>query len=238
MNIILFEQIQESVTIDSSDIRYDHIVNVLHLTVGDSFLAGIINGPGGEARITDLAGEILTFVWKKKQEYSPLYPLTLLIAQIRPICMKRILREAVSLGVKAIIIVGTDTGEKSYREAKLWSTGEYKKYVLDGAMQSASTGIPEITFFNRVDDIVRLQNHYNHRIVLDNIESTSKLSEFDYTEGEVICAIGPERGWSARERRLFADQGFESRLLGTRVLRTETACSAGLSILLSRMGIM
>ena len=53
-----------------------------------------------------------------------------------------------------------------------------------------------------------------------------------------VLAIGPERGWSDRERSLFVSHGFKPMLLGSRVLRTETACSAGLAVLLSRMGLL
>jgi RsmE family RNA methyltransferase len=51
-------------------------------------------------------------------------------------------------------------------------------------------------------------------------------------------AVGPERGWSARERQFLMDSGFRSYSLGKRVLRTETACSAGTAVLLGRMGLI
>jgi 16S rRNA U1498 N3-methylase RsmE len=40
----------------------------------------------------------------------------------------------------------------------------------------------------------------------------------------LVLAIGPERGWSERERRLFQEAGFGAFGLGRRILRTETAC--------------
>ena len=52
----------------------------------------------------------------------------------------------------------------------------------------------------------------------------------------VAIAVGPERGWSARERALFLDSGYKSALLGSRILRTETAAVAGVALSLSRMG--
>jgi 16S rRNA U1498 N3-methylase RsmE len=41
--------------------------------------------------------------------------------------------------------------------------------------------------------------------------------------GGWCLAIGPERGWSERERGLFRDRGFAAFGLGPRILRTETA---------------
>jgi len=51
-------------------------------------------------------------------------------------------------------------------------------------------------------------------------------------------AVGPERGWSDRERLLFASHAFVSKTMGNRILRTETACSAALAILLGRMELI
>jgi 16S rRNA U1498 N3-methylase RsmE len=41
--------------------------------------------------------------------------------------------------------------------------------------------------------------------------------------GDWCLAIGPERGWTDRERGLFRDSGFAAFALGPRILRTETA---------------
>ena len=62
--------------------------------------------------------------------------------------------------------------------------------------------------------------------------SSEKIGKF------AVLAIGPERGWSDKERKLFTDKGYRPMLLGSRVLRTETACSAGIAVLLSRMGLL
>ena len=74
-------------------------------------------------------------------------------------------------------------------------------------------------------------------IMLDNVVGAIALSSATIGSSAVL-AIGPERGWSDRERKLFAESGFKPMLLGSRVLRTETACSAGVAVLLSRMGLL
>ena len=238
MNIILFEQIDSEGIVPKSDFRYEHIIKVLHLQEGDTFSMGRVNGPSGLATILAVDNEGLRYSWEVTNDCVPLYPVTLMVAQVRPICMKRILREAVSLGVHSIVVTGTDTGEKSYRDAKLWSTGEYRKYLLDGAMQSSFTGIPELTCFDTIDEALESHSDTDNKIVLDNVEGSDPLSSFEYREGSVLLAVGPERGWSERERMLFTEHAFEFRLLGKRTLRTETACSAGLAVLLSRMRLL
>lgn len=240
MNIILLEAFPEDGLIPASDDRAAHILNILHLKHGDSFRMGIINTSEGDAIITGVSDEGVKITYEPKSK-PVLYPVTLLCAQVRPICMKRILREAVSLGVERIILTGSDTGEKSYLSSNLYKTGEYKEYLLDGAMQSAHAGIPEVLFSEHANMAIRLVKEScrpdSDLIMLDNDVGATALSTASVGSSAVL-AIGPERGWSDRERKLFQESGFRPMLLGSRVLRTETACSAGVAVLLSRMGLL
>lgn len=242
MNVILFERMPENNLIPATDFRAEHIRKVLHLGVGDHLSIGIVNGPLGDAEITAISAEGISFTWVESlsAEKAPgLYPVTLLVAQVRPICMKRILREAVSLGVGRLLVTGTDTAEKSYQVSGLWKNGEYRKYLLDGAMQAAHTGMSELDFANTVDDAIRqLESEQAIRFMLDNVIDGVPLSSLEIPKGNVILAVGPERGWTDRERTLLVRSGFQPVSLGNRVLRTETACSAGVAVLLGRMKLL
>jgi len=246
LNIILFESKNIPEKISIKDERAKHILKILKLKEGDKFSCGLINGPSGIGSITSIDSYWIHFLWNKTEEPKHLYPLTLLIGYTRLVSSKRILREAASLGVERIVFAGTDTGEKSYRDSKLW-TGEYKKYLLDGAQQAASTGIPEIEFYTTLDSFFhtylgdgasKFSNARMESIVLDNIEPSVKLSEYTYRGKSSLLAIGSERGWSARERKIFRNHQFVFASLGARVLRTETASTAGITILLARMGLL
>lgn len=239
MNIILFEALPAGNVLRNDDYRFAHITDVLRLKEGDTFFMGICNGASGTATITKLTSQELSFNWQGEISPQSLHPVTLLVAQVRPICMKRILRESTSLGVEALFVSGTDTGEKSYQEAKLWGEEEYKRYLLNGAMQAGGTGIPSVTLFNYLGKIESELSHYSERLVLDNVgENTPSLSTYHYRGEKVLLAIGPERGWSERERTWFAEHNFTTFTLGKRILRTETACSGALTLLLSRMGLL
>ena len=239
MNMILFDALPEGNLIPASDERARHILEVLKLKEGDTFRMGIINQSEGDAVITSIKDDGVFFSYEPKT-VPVMHPVTLLCAQVRPICMKRILREAVSLGVKRIILCGSDTGEKSYLSSNLYKTGEYKEYLLDGAMQACHAGMSEVLFANTADGAIRMVNKHcsgSDLIVLDNVVGSVPLSSAEIGP-EAVIAIGPERGWSDRERRLFSEAGYRPMLLGSRVLRTETACSAGVAVLLSRMGLL
>ena len=240
MNIILFRHLPQDNLIPASDERAKHISSVLKLNEGDCFRMGIVNESEGEATVTGICDEGVRFSYTPRSVPS-LYPVTLLCAQVRPICMKRILREAVSLGVGRIILCGSDTGEKSYLSSNLYKTGEYQEFLMDGAMQSAHAGIPDVLFADTAFGAVSMAQETSPEdadfILLDNVTGAKALSSGKIGKHAVL-AIGPERGWSDRERKLFTDKGYRPMLLGSRVLRTETACSAGIAVLLSIMGLL
>lgn len=238
MNIILFPHLDAENSLPLLDYRALHIRKILKLGVGGQFLAGETNGAKGSATILSMDSDNLQFSFIAEGFSPPLYPVTLLVAQVRPICMRRILREAVSLGVGTIILTGTDTSEKSYADAKLYKSGEYQSILLDGAMQSGETGVSEVVFAPSVEGAIALTKEAHTKIVLDNRMEAQPLSSLDIPSSPVVLAIGGERGFTDRERTLFLASGFGPASLGERILRTETACSAGIAVLLGRMGLL
>lgn len=76
------------------------------------------------------------------------------------------------------------------------------------------------------------------KIVLDIDDSLTYISKIGELKGEVVLAIGPERGWSERERELFRSSGFSFYYMGKRVLRTETACCSAIALIQAQMGLL
>lgn len=235
MNIILFDKRPEEDLIPMSDERARHMKKILKVVPGDQVLMGLIDGLMGNATVKEISEEGVRIDWEPTLESTPFSPVELVVAQVRPICMKRILREAVSLGVRKIHVVGADTAEKSYARSHLWTKGEYKSYLLHGATQSVSTKIPECITYRSVDQLDF--DDIPTRILLDNIHPAGDIMDIPISE-PVVLAIGPERGWTDRERAVFTDRGFCSVGMGDRVLRTETACSAGLGIIIGRLRLV
>lgn len=52
----------------------------------------------------------------------------------------------------------------------------------------------------------------------------------------VWLAVGSERGWSNRERHCFYTRGFTAYTMGSRILRTETAVNAAVSVCIANAG--
>ena len=235
MNIVLFREGETMLPL--SDERASHILKVLRMKEGDSFHAGIIDSMEGMMRIERISDDGIELSFSPEKDSSALYPLTLICAQVRPICMRRILREAVSLGVGRMILPVSDLGEKSYLNASLYKDGEYRDILLDGAMQAGKTGVTDTLLASGVEEAIKLADS-DTLLLLDNVIGAVPLSEMDLRGKSVAIAIGPERGWSERERRVFLDSGFIPAIMGSRILRTETAAVASVALALSHMGYL
>ena len=236
MNIILIRENETFFPL--SDERAEHILRVLHLKEGDSFKAGIINAKEGRAKIISIKDDKIAFSFLPEKDSSSLYPVDLIVGQTRPICMRRILREACSLGVRRIFLPITDLGEKSYLSSSLYKDGEYEKIVLDGAMQSGFTGVSECHIMPSINEAIKAVEDCSFKLLFDNQIGTESLSKIDLRGSSVALAIGPERGWSNREREIFITMGFKPTLIGRRILRTETAVPSSVTLTLSRMGLI
>lgn len=228
-----------------NDERYLHIKKVLHLKEGDVFKAGIINGKIGEALISHFSEEKIVFSFcpntPDKAETIPLHlpPIKIILGFPRPIQLRRILRDAASLGFAEIVLCGTELGERSYLKSNLSSPEEIKKYLLDGISQAGQTLLPAFSFCNSVKEALKnlkTTSFKGSKVLLD-IGHFPSLSTFKMKKGEELTiAIGSERGWTQNEREAFFSEGFISYSMGKRILRTETALTSALSVLLANNG--
>lgn len=237
-----------------NDERYLHIKKILNLKEGDVFKAGIINGKIGEALISHLSEEKILFSFcpnkpdkgiadkgadKIETRPLPLPPIKIILGFPRPIQLRRILRDAASLGFAEIVLCGTELGERSYLKSNLSSPEEIKKYLLDGISQAGQTLLPEFSFCNSVKEALKnlkTASFKGSKVLLD-IGVFPSLSTFKMKKGEELTiAIGSERGWTQNEREAFFSEGFISYSMGKRILRTETALTSALSVLLANNG--
>lgn len=237
-----------------NDERYLHIKKILNLKEGDVFKAGIINGKIGEALISHLSEEKILFSFcpnkpdkgiadkgadKIETRPLPLPPIKIILGFPRPIQLRRILRDAASLGFAEIVLCGTELGERSYLKSNLSSPEEIKKYLLDGISQAGQTLLPEFSFCNSVKEALKnlkTASFKGSKVLLD-IGVFPSLSTFKMKKGEELTiAIGSERGWTQNERESFLAEGFISYSMGKRILRTETALTSALSVLLANNG--
>lgn len=255
VNIVLFEEDELASPLPLCDHRVKHIQKILRKGVGDSFDAGIVNGAAGTAEILSVSPQGMEFRFVATGEGKPLHPVSMIIGFPRPIQLKRLLRDIASLGVNQVHLCGTELGEKSYLKATLSQPEELTAMLKDGSIQAKSTHVPQVFVHQDVaacldfvagNDGIRVAGNPRIHVALDNIEPTASLQGFlsssfsadEMKTSGVVAAIGSERGWTGNERQLFREKGFTLCGMGERVLRTETAATTAVAIILSNMEIL
>jgi RsmE family RNA methyltransferase len=230
VNIILFDADETQQLLARGDARAVHLLDVLRCRAGDSFDAGIIDGPRGKATVLEVTelGLKLRFRWGDAP--PPLPPIAVIAGMPRPQTARRLLQEATSLGVASMHFVPTERGEPGYGRSPLWSAGEWRRHLIAGAQQAFCTRLPMVRFNLSLEDTIAALPGGGTRLALDNYEATMALRSTPLAP-PVALAIGPERGWSENERQTLRREGFALVHLGARVLRTETACVAALALI-------
>lgn len=239
MNIILFQPAEVELPLSGNDSRARHILTVLKRGVGDSFDAGLLNGARGKATLRAIGRDgalSLSFAWGG--EPPPLAPIRLIVGLPRPQTARDILREGATLGVSSLEFVRTERGEPSYAQSSLWTSREWETLLIAGAAQAFCTRLPEVKHGRTLAEALAEVPPQTVCLALDNYESPGPLSRTEIPAGATVgIAIGSERGWTATERDLLLRRGFLFVHLGERVLRTETACIAAISLLRAKLGL-
>lgn len=240
MNLLLLEPHEVGAPLRADDPRARHLTGVLRRGVGEELDAGIVDGPRGKARVDAVSKDWIHLSFRPLGEPPPLAPLRLLVGLPRPQTARKVLHEATTLGVRSIDFVVTDRGEPGYAQSTLWSSGEWRRHVLEGAQQAFCTRLPLITHGRSLDETLAAlpPGDTCERIALDNYEAPRRLSQHPVQAPEILLALGSERGWTGRERELFRASGFHFANLGERVLRTEAAVTAACAVMLAKLGRM
>ncbi|MDP2315613.1 MAG: RsmE family RNA methyltransferase [Pseudomonadota bacterium] len=235
MNLVLLEPAELAAPLPRQDPRARHILDVLRRREGDTFHAGVVDGPIGTATLVALGSDALTLSFVPVREPPPLPAVTLVIGLPRPPTARDILRDATTCGVGAIHFVATERTDPNYATSNIWRDGEWRRHLLVGAAQAFDTRLPVVTWTH---SLAHALTHAGpgERLALDNYEAEAHLGRWKPTAGEgpIVLAIGPERGWGPQDRTRLRDEGATLLHLGKRVLRVEMAVVAALAILQAR----
>ena len=243
VNIILLEEHELGRSLSRRDERTIHLVKVLHKKAGDVFEAGILGGMKGTGKIEKINFDGSVFITVNANEPPPSrLPLRVAVGFVRPIQIRRLLRDLSNIGVSAVDLVGTELGEKSYRDTKLMDDGGAHAALVEGAVQARDTCIPALTVYDSLDKWLRLapwksgdDRHSPLLAAMDNVRPEGSIFNIG-TSRSAVLAVGPERGWSDKERELFEHAGFLRLSMGNRALRTETACAAAAALVMGKIG--
>lgn len=257
MNRILFEptEISDGV-VTFGGVRAEHVLNVLHGSVGQVLKTGVVDGLIGTSTIeaieslppdptTKLAqGRITVRCVHDQPALAPW--VDLLLAPPRPRAMKRLLPQLAQMGVGRIVLVGAEKVEKAFWGAQLLKEEIYRPLLLDGLMQAGTTALPQIQIernFRHYLEKGRFESDFSqsserfvaHPTKEGQTPTTEGLSPAEGGQsprGRVLVAVGPEGGWTDDEVDRLEAHGFVRLSLGSRILRTDTAVIALLARLM------
>ena len=229
MNILLLEE--NEVDLAASDPRVRHVRKVLRLGVGDRLRAGIVNGVSGTAviNVLDDRGMRVRFEPDERidQPGPPQpTPVDLLLGHPRPIVLRRLLRDLSTIGIRRLIVVPTELGERSYLTATMWR--DIRPLLIEGAAQAGVTRLMEVERCRSLADGIRTASAVAEaeqmRVVLHPTADRTLRAALDAgSAGSLLLAVGSERGWTGKELELLTDANLEVAGMGERTLRTETA---------------
>ncbi|MEA9586710.1 16S rRNA (uracil(1498)-N(3))-methyltransferase [Xanthomonas sp. WHRI 10064A] len=217
----------------------NHLLRVLRLREGDACI--LFNGDGSDyhARITVAGKREARALVERAEALSNESPLriTLLQGIARGEKMDLILQKATELGVAAIVPVNAERTEVKLDAARMEKrVAHWRSVVVSACEQSGRARVPTVAAPQGLQEAAQASDPQARRLTLDP-QGEHRLSTLsaDVEQG-LIVAIGPEGGWSPRDRATLAAAGFTGLQLGPRILRTETAGLAAIAALQARFG--
>ena len=214
-----------------------HFVRVLRLREGDACV--LFNGDGNDYAAT------LSALGKREvrarigaatpvANESPLR-ITLLQGIARGEKMDWILQKATELGVGAILPVASERSEvrldaeRADRRVAHWRSVVRAACEQSGRARVPAVGAPQ-PLATALDALPA-----HARFLLDPFAERA-IAAVALEAPACVLAIGPEGGWSPRDRTLLLEKGFVGVRLGPRILRTETAGLAAIAALQAQWG--
>lgn len=218
-----------------------HIARVLRMAVGDEVVIADKDGRTARARIDNITDEVVTLSYQEELADASEPTVKVRLAQCLPKSDKMdfIVQKAVELGVSVIQPIASEncvvkyTADKAAKRVERW-----QKIAHEAAKQCKRAVVPAVA------DVIGLKNFWANidadETVLFCYEAedghTLRQALSEHHTGKYTVLIGPEGGFSPEEASLCRQMGAHPVTLGNRILRTETASLAALTMVLYEYG--
>lgn len=233
------EQVSDTtITVTGSDVN--HIKNVLRMKLGESILFCDCQGKDYHCTIQNIEGQTIEAAIVEVTDTETELPTKLYLFQGLPKKdkMELIVQKAVELGVTEVIpvmmkrtIVKLEDKKKEAKKIERWQS-----IATSAAKQSNRGVIPTVSEVLTYKEA--LQRAKEMDVVLlpyeneDGMAGTREVIRSVKGKQSVGIFIGPEGGYEESEIEMARELGMKPITLGKRILRTETAGLATLSILM------
>jgi 16S rRNA (uracil1498-N3)-methyltransferase len=220
-----------------SDNAVLHVAVVLRMQVDQRLV--LFNGNNEEflAQITAINKKKVTVLINNMIAVSRESSASIHLAQaiVKGARMEMVIQKAVELGVVSITPIITEhCAIKVDAKRLIKKQTQWQAIAVSACEQSGRNQIPIIHPIESLLDYAQ-KNTTSQRFVLSP-KTTKKWHDYELSMHDIRLMIGPEGGFSHTELEVLSTHAFIPIGLGPRVLRTETAAIAALSVLQALVG--
>lgn len=232
---------EKEVFISGGDVN--HIKNVLRLEVGDWIVACDGNGTDYVSRIQSICSDEVVASIEKVQTTGTELPVRITLFQGMPKKdkLELIIQKAVELGACEIVPVMTKrTVVKLSEEKKINKRLERWQSIAYAAAKQCDRGIiPTVHKPVSYEEALAMADQLDYNVIpyelQTGMEEARKIVDQACKQRSLGIFIGPEGGFEPEEVERAMTRNIHPMTLGKRILRTETAGMALLSILMFQM---
>lgn len=226
------EQLITGATVALPEVAASHAARVLRMQVRDH--AVLFNGDGFDyaCELVSVQKSGVTARILSNKPITNESPLDILLLQGMSSGdrMDYTIQKAVELGVKAIQPIATERSVvKLNQERAEKRVAHWQQIVISACEQSGRAYVPVVHAPLSLSQwLAKHPQHESSRILLNPV-GAKQLAQLPKPTSQIQLLIGAEGGLSAHEIETATAHGFQSILLGPRVLRTETAALAAIA---------
>lgn len=206
-----------------------HLTRVLRVESGTHFEISD-NRSAYLAEVVEAKGERVVFRVESPLASSTLPArITLCAALFKFDRFEWMVEKATELGVARILPVEATRSEKGLFEASRKRSERWARIAREASQQSRRTTMPEV--LPAVGFDAALKTEADARLFLEEETAPPLLKVLKERPSSVALLLGPEGGWTDREREAAGSAGWTAVSLGPQVLRAETAAAAAVALL-------
>jgi 16S rRNA (uracil1498-N3)-methyltransferase len=208
-----------------------HLTRVLRVEPGQKFEISD-NHTVYLAEVESARKDMVSFVVCGQVEWQdPMVRTTVLASLTRFERFEWMLEKVTELGVTRIMPVQAERSEKGLLQAAGKRMSRWNRIVREASEQSRRARLPEIDGAAVLGAALTVEG--THRLALEEEQAPSILSTLPRNRepgDSVALLVGPEGGWTDRERAQIANYSWRPVSLGSQILRAETAAIAALAV--------
>jgi RsmE family RNA methyltransferase len=238
VNLILLEpdEVRDDGTATISGARAAHLRDVLRVSPGDDVRVGIVDGPGGRGTVISIEDDRAELHCRFDEMMPPRPAVDLLLALPRPKVLRRLWAQLATLGVGQIILTNASRVERHYFDTHVLAEATYRALLIEGLQQARDTRLPRVVIRRQFrplveDELNGLFDGGARLVAHPGAERSVAAVIRQRRDSRALLAVGPEGGWNDFELDLLQAHGFQTVAMGSRPLRTDTACIALLALL-------